>query len=318
MKQSILFFQRISLLLSAVLLLAGCSGSDSEEQEKGGGSQPEIRFNADVWQVMERTRATTFDAGAVNGSFQVYAYNYDQVSTYITGEIVNYSGGASSWVHPQFWPDGNGALDFFAFMPTDLTGTCCSYDYTAYNESTNPDGYSAGTPRIACTNLPVSITAGNDATQELVYAYTRNQTKASNGAGVVLTFKRPFARVYLKKADGLTGVTINSVTIADIKNNGLCTFNGTTTSWTPSGDDTNLVVTGSPATGDTPYLVLPQNLGSKTISVNASWSSWSSVPAVVSTTLNLGSWEAGYSYTYTFTLKDEALIVNVEKFTEQW
>ena len=318
MKQSVLFFQRISLLLSALLLLAGCSSSDSEEQEKGGGSQPEIRFNADVWQVMERTRATTYDAGNVNGSFKVYAYNYNNVSTYITGETVNYSGGASSWVHPQFWPDGNGALDFFAFMPTDLTGTCCSYDYTEYNESTNPDGYSAGTPRIACTNLPVSITAGNDATRELVYAYTRNQTKASNGSGVELTFKRPFARVYFKKADGLTGVTINSVTIAGIKNNGLCTFNGTATTWTPSGDATNLVVTGSPATGDTPYLVLPQELGSKTITVNASWTSWGSATTNVSTILDLGSWIAGYSYTYTFTLNGDVLIVDTEKFTEQW
>lgn len=320
MKQNIPFFQRIFLLLSAVLLLSGCSGSESDEQEKGGGSQPEILFNADVWRVMERTRATTFDNQAAlqtEGSFTCYAYNNGETTKYIDGV-------GTSWNSPYWsiegrpsWP-GTGYLDFFAYMPANMTNTHCTFDSTPYEAESNPDGYSVDMPRIVCTNLPVNITVGEDNTTELIYAYVSYQNKDNAGSGVVLTFKRPFARIYFKKADGLTGVTINSVTIAGIMNNGSCTFDGTTTAWTPSGDAANLVVSGSPATGDTPYLVLPQELGNKTITVKASWTSWGSVTTNVSTTLNLGSWEAGHSYTYTFTLKDEVLIVDVNKFTEQW
>jgi len=322
MKQSVLFFQRISLLLSVLLLLAGCSSSDSEEQEKGGESQPEIRFNADVWQVMERTRATTFDnatALQTEGTFTCYAYNSATTTVYesVNGATATWSSTYWSIAGRPTWPE-SGDLDFFAYMPANMTNTHCTFDSEPYDEESNRDGYSENMPRIVCTTLPVNITVGEDNTTELIYAYVSNQNKDNAGSGVELTFKRPFARVYFKKADGLTGVTINSVTIADIKNNGLCTFNGTATTWTPSGDPTNLVVTGSPATGDTPYLVLPQTLGSKTITVNASWTSWSPTTKDVSTTLDLGSWVAGNSYTYTFTLNGDVLIVDTEKFTEQW
>ena len=308
------YCRTFGLLTALLCLLSGCSGDDTTPSDAAA----EIRFNADVWRVMEGTRATTYPNGAVEGSFKVYAYNYNLPTLYITNETVNYSSGSSSWENPQYWPEDNGALDFFAYMPATLP-SYISFDSAPYIAETNPDGYSSGSPCIVCTNLPVSITAGSDATQELVYAYTRNQTKAANGAGVVLTFKRPFARIYFKLASGLSGVTINSVTIAGIMNNGSCTFDGTTTAWTPSGDAANLVVSGSPATGDTPYLVLPQTFDADlTFTVNATWSSWSNATKSVSTSVAVGSWAAGTSYTYTFNLKEEALIVETTKYTEQW
>lgn len=319
MKQSVLFFQRISLLLSALLLLAGCSSSDSEEQEKGGESQPEIRFNADVWQVMERTRATTFDnapALQTEGTFTCYAYNN---ATTIVYESVN--GATATWSSTYWsiagrptWPE-SGDLDFFAYMPQQ-SSLASDAPYI-----TNVVYTTARTPQITCTNLPMT-NAGQEGKKEFVYSLVTGQNKDNAGSGVELTFKHPFARVYFKKADGLTGVTINSVTVAGIYNNGTCTFNGSTnpqtSTWETSGSTTDLVVTGSPATGDTPYLVLPQELGSKTITVNAFWTSWSPTTKDVSTTLDLGSWVAGNSYTYTFTLNGDVLIVDTQKYTEQW
>lgn len=323
MKQSILFFQRISLLLSAVLLLAGCSSSDSEQQEKGGGSQPEIRLTADSWQVMSGTRATTFDNAAAlqeEGTFTCYAYNHGTSTVYepVNNKTATWNSSYWSIEGRPTWPE-SGDLDFFAYMPANMTNTHCTFDSTPYNAETNPDGYSENMPRIVCTTLPVEITVGEDNTKELIYAYVANQNKDNAGSGVTLTFKHPFARVYFKKGDGLTGVTINSVTIAGIKNNGSCTFDGTTTSWTPSGEATNLVVSGSPATGDTPYLVLPQTFDSNlTFTVNATWTSWSNVTKNVSTTVAVGTWAPGTSYTYTFNLKGEVLIVDTQKYTEQW
>ena len=314
------YFGFIALLMAIVCPLSGCSDDDSTPRE----AAKDIRFSADIWQVMDATRASIIAAGAVNGSFRVYAYNYNTTTSYINGELVNYSGGASSWADtPQRWP-GNGALDFFAYMPTTLP-SYCTFDSTPYADPGNVDGYSAGSPRIACSGLPVSLTAGSDVTQEIVYAYVQNQSEAGQGAtGVTLTFRRPFARVYFKLADGLSSqVIINKVTIAGIKNNGICSFNGTTTTWTPSGAATYLEVNppsdGSPATGDTPYLILPQTFDSNlTFTVNATWTDWNNVTKDVSASVNVGSWQAGYSYTYTFTLSKYALKVDTEKYTEQW
>jgi hypothetical protein len=92
----------------------------------------------------------------------------------------------------------------------------------------------------------------------------------------------------------------------------------------PSGDPTNLVVTcstplttsGTTTVGN--FLVLPYSYdGTKTFTVNATWTDWSDVTKNVSANVAV-DWQAGYSYTYTFTLSKYALIVNTSKFTEQW
>lgn len=315
MKQSVLFFQRISLLLSALLLLAGCSSSDSEEQEKGGESQPEIRFNADVWQVMERTRATTFDnatALQTEGTFTCYAYNHALTTVYesVSGATATWSSTYWSIAGRPTWPE-SGDLDFFAYMPATkpnyiTSGPTYSYTGEPAHQQINFD-----------STAPLT-SVGQSEMKEFIFALVESQNKDNAGSGVTLTFKHPFARVYFKKADGLTGVTINSVTIAGIKYIGTCNCTGSAITWVPTETTGDLVVTGSPATGETPYLVLPQELGSKTITVNASWTSWGSATTNVSTILDLGSWIAGYSYTYTFTLNGDVLIVDTEKFTEQW
>lgn len=312
-------------LLSALFcLLTSCSDDDSTPRD---AAAQEIHFNADVWHVMSNTRATTFDNTAALqevGSFTCYAYNYDTDEVY---EFVN--GATASWNTSYWsiegrptWP-GENSLDFFAYMPASMTNTHCTFDSTPYNSESNPDGYSVNSPRIVCTGLPVDITAGEDDTKELIYAYVAEKNKGNAGSGVELTFKRPFARVYFKKAEGLNDVTINSVKIAGIYNNGTCTFNGSTnpqtSTWVTSGSTTDLVVTGSPATGDTPYLVLPQTFASNlTFTVNATWTDWGNPTKDVSASVAVGSWEPGHSYTYTFSLHDEVLIVDTEKYTEQW
>lgn len=328
MKQSILFFQKLCLLLSAILLLAGCSGSDSEEQEKDGDSQPEIRLNAEVWNMMEGTRATTYDdlAALQAGTFKCYAFVDGETTQYISGSTVSYS--ASEWTFDDgkhYWP-ATGALNFLAYMPHDLANTCCTIDPTAYVNPGNLDGYSEDCARVVCTNLPVEITKGIDTTKELLIAYAAQQDKAgsvpakqSTPGKVALTFKHPFAKVrFVLSAASGTNVKVNSITIPAIKNNGSFTFDGSTTTWTPNGDYANLVISGNPATdNDAVYLVIPNDYGSKTLTVNATWDDWSNVTTNVSASVNF-NWTAGYSYTYTLTLSKYALKVDTEKYTEQW
>ena len=329
MKLIVCHKMRILVVLSAVaMLLSACTHDDASSAADTPNAPSEIRMNANVWQVMEGTRATVINPGAVSGSFMVYAYYNTTTENYINGETVNYNEGVSAWVNPQFWPKDKRSLDFFAYMPTDLTNTSCTFDATAYDADTNPDGYTAGYPRIVCTNLPMTYdkatpTAGQGSNlKELVYAVKTGQSEASNSAGVELTFKRPFARITMQLSSTQEDIHINSITFKGIKNNGSCSFDGTASTWTPSDDAVNFVAT---LNGDNyhandnigTFIMIPQTWAGE-IEVNADWTVWGEDGTHTVTASAPTTWQPGYSYTYTFTITETDLIVDASKFTEQW
>ena len=312
-------------------LLAGCAGdSPSDIAPTPSADNTEIKVNADVWQVMDGTRATTFDnadALQTEGSFKTYAFFDGSTTQYISGSTVNYV--TDHWEFADgkhYWPP-IGSLNFFAHMPGDLTNTHCSFDPTEYHNTDNLDGYSEDIPRIKCENLPVTST-GQSTLNELVCAYKASQSKSDPGAsGVILNFIHPFARIYFKtSAASATNVTINSITISDIYNNGICTFDGAaspqTSTWATSGSTTSFECTEAISSSDVtrgPYLVIPQEYGNLTFTVNATWSGsdWSNFTPNLSTTVTV-NWQPGHSYTYTLTLSPTVLEVDVTKYTEQW
>jgi hypothetical protein len=152
--------------------------------------------------------------------------------------------------------------------------------------------------------------------KEFIYALTPDQSKAEQGAsGVTMTFKHPFARVkfVLSSASG-SNVKVNSITIPHLYTGATYTHNSGWAIWT--GDE-SLEISGNPATGDTYYLVVPNNYGSKTFTVSATWTDWSSVTKNISADVTV-NWQAGRSYTYTLTLSKYALKVDIDKYTEQW
>lgn len=63
-------------------------------------------------------------------------------------------------------------------------------------------------------------------------------------------------------------------------------------------------------------LVVPQVFAGQ-IEVNATWVD-RSITQTVTATISSITWQAGKSYTYTFTISPHDLIVNTEKYTEQW
>ena len=74
---------------------------------------------------------------------------------------------------------------------------------------------------------------------------------------------------------------------------------------------------GSARTETTPFLVIPNNYGSTTLTVNGTWTDWSNVTKDVTADVAF-NWQPGYIYTYTLTLTKYVLKVDIEKFTEQW
>lgn len=87
----------------------------------------------------------------------------------------------------------------------------------------------------------------------------------------------------------------------------------TTSSATPIGDYS------SDAHQYVDLIVVPQDWAGE-IEVNASWNDWGDtpVPHTVTATIPAITWEAGKSYTYTFNISTDDLVVNVTNFTEQW
>ena len=331
-------------MILAAVLLAACSADDATNTPADKDKTSEIRLNAEVWRMMEGTRATFYNAGDVSGSFMVYAYYNTTTECYING-VVNYSNNVSSWADtPQRWPQNNSSLDFFAYMPTNLTGTCCTFDPTPYDAENNFDGYSAGTPRIVCTGLPMT-NSEQDELQEFVWAMTIRQNKESQGEnGVTMKFRHPFARIKFQLAANNPNIKINSITLKNsitltgLYTGGTCTFTDaaiagtyyyTTSSWSSLTGSSNFVMTLSgdaatfnnnpaspvPIGGD--LIMIPQSWDGA-IDVDITWDNWGeSVNETLSTTAPT-TWQPGYSYTYTFTINKSALKVDVSKFTEQW
>ena len=298
-------------LLSAMILLAGCSGDDSFNGN-GNENSNAIAFNTNVNGFF--SKASTYNSNddlKTEGSFTCTAYNATTTTPYIDASTVVWNDtendGANKW---QFangikhgWP-GASALDFFAYMPATKPDYITSISYSTARQ-----------PQFVCT-LPTD----QSSTKEFVCALATDKTKANSSTGVSMEFKHHFARLRFAMSDASgDNVTINSVTISGIKTTGTCTFNGTTSTWVTSGDDSYVRATA--IDGTTPYLVIPNTYaaGAITITVNATWTGISNTTVNKTATNNKTiTWEPGYSYLFSLKLSGDILIVDTEKFTEQW
>ena len=314
------------LLMFFCFLLAACSGSDGDVRDipAPDSNNPEIRLKADVWQMMEGTRATTYDNAEAlqseTSGFTCYAYtaNSTTVNTDagINGSNVKWNSTNSAWEFqdgpdPHRWPS-SGDLDFFCYMPADPNTD--SYMETAASYISGIS-YAATDGPTPTHTVGFSCNMALDVDKEFVFALALGKNKSNAGSGVSLTFLHPFARIRFKLSEASgTSITINSITLGgDYYKTANYSYNGSASTWTPSGvpdafGTCNLNVD---------YLVIPHNYGSQTLTVNATWNEWSAVTRNVSASVNF-NWEAGHSYTYTLTLKEYTLIVDVSKFTEQW
>lgn len=323
---NISFLLAVIALLSPSFLLSSCSSSDDGMNEPTPqDKQQEIRFNPGVWNFMEGTRATFYDTGTpLTSSFTCTVYNANTTTPYINQNTVSWV--SSAWRFEggakYYWP-ADGYLDFFAFMPEGGVGYINSIAYTTIRN-----------PQFTCVDLPMTYNSASptegqgSGLQEFVYALVTGQNKAGQGAsGVTLNFQHPFTRINLQLSANHPDILINTITFKSLKNNGTCSFNGTTSTWIPGGDATNFVVTLNQTITQTnavqvlgvPFIMIPQEWTGE-IEVNASWNDWGDtpVPHTVTTTIPAITWAAGTSYTYTFTISPDDLTVNTTNYTEQW
>ena len=313
--------------LLAAVLLAACSNDTPDTSAEA----QEIRFNADVWHVMDGTRATTYNDATdlqTEGSFACTTYYANTTTPYFTDAVANWNATDNIWefASRRTWPRNNQALDFFAYMPASKPDYITNI-YTA-----------ARTPKFTCT-LPMTD-SGSSAIKEYVCAMTIGQNETSQGeSGVTMKFYHPFARLKFQLSASHPDITIETITFKNLKSGGTCTFSPipsdatmyNTFTWsllTPTEGTVDFVATINQECHDNPasvvplgesYIVVPQTFAGD-ITVKAKWIDWGEqISHNVSTTLPTSiTWQAGYSYTYTFTITETDLIVKTGKFTEQW
>lgn len=295
-----------SLFLASATLLTACSSEDTNTTSPATNDS-EIRFDVGVWNMMEGTRATFYDDAQLRSEgFICTAYNAGTTTEYISPVQVNWDGGSSQWVWSdgkRYWP-AEGSLDFVAYKP----------NVTSY---ASVPSYNGTAPSFTAT-LPMTA-AEQDGITELILAFTPNQSKAANAAGVSLNFLHPFTKIIMKLSSTQTNIHIDKIIFKSIKKVGTYTHNS---GWALSEDaavnfeaslDGDYEANADLGT----YLMIPQNWAGA-IEIQATWTDWgepflhhlySTVPT---------NWAAGYSYSYTFTITQFDLRVDTVKFTEQW
>lgn len=271
---------------------------------------------------------------------------------YDSSEPAGWKFWATSEQTHYYWPiDGStiagsstvaSTLDFVGFCPYVQPGYISSTSYTHDN----------GISFIANMASYMTNTAQASVSEFLV-GLTQNQTysKQTVSGGVPLNFKHPFARIRFQLAASHPNVQINVITFKNLKTGGTCMFSTEeTSSWVPLTGTADLVMTlaskdnqgnyitapintfNSNPASEVPIggwsgsahqyddlIVIPQRWNGE-IEVNASWNDWGDTPVAhtVTATIPAITWEAGKSYTYTFSISTDDLVVNITNFTEQW
>ncbi len=302
------------LLLTAAIFMAACSSDDANDTPTPTNDNAEIAFTANIWGMMGGTRATFFTTGDLtSGSFMASAYNANSTTAYINPTTVNYV--IDKWVFDgdvkYYWP-AESFLDFFAYMPVVPDSYITS----------GPTYTTARNPQFSCT-LPMTH-AGQASITEFVYDLKTGQNKANQGAsGVMLNFQHPFARINLQLSSIQETIRINSITLKGIKKTGSFSH-AANPQWTTSGEADNFVATlnadysANDVIGN--YIMIPQTFtgGKIVVEVNATWIDWGEPYDHTISTEVATEWQAGTSYTYTFTITKTDLTVDTSKYTEQW
>ena len=319
-------------LVLAAGLLAGCARDVPEIKEE----KAEISVTTNLTPM--RMRANTIDSNSELQGYDIKidAYYSGTETKYIDGAKLHYN---SSWM---FWEDGEpGSQEHYywpiegsVYDPAGENITVSSLDFVGYCPYEKPayigtPAYSHSTGvSFSCDMSSYMTLAQQEGLDEFIVSVLNEQTLATQtaaGGALPMVFKHPLAiiKFSITAASG-THVQINSISISDLKTSGTCTYNGTTMGWDSYDEDSKATMTISQVlknggtTETTPYFVIPNNYGSKYLTVNATWDEWSNVTISDYGTNVDFSWEPGRIYTYNLTLDKYGLKVDETKFTEQW
>ena len=321
------------LFLLAAGLLVGCSRSYNLELRN------EIAVITGVTGLQKKAHFIDNATDLRDDTLRIDAYFHDTTVKVLDAAMLVYDtdkwrfdDGLGNTVH-YYWP-----IEGSVYTPAlGEPITVSSLDFVGYCPYNTPAYITAGPTYDPSTGISFTCNLGSYMThtaqtsiKEFMLDTVTNRRAA--GGAVPLSLKHPFARIRFQLSASHPDIKVNTITFERLKSGGTCAFNGsgfTWTSLTPAGTvNYVMTLTGSDAEfNDNPasaqqigeeWIVVPQTFAGD-ITVNATWIDWGEeFPHNVSTTISSQTWQAGYSYTYTFTIRETDLRVNVEKYTEQW
>ena len=332
-------------MLMAVVVLTACGGSDIIDDDNNvdapkplATSNEEIRVKTNIASMM--TRATVYDNSNLQSeNILINAYYYNTNTKYLDDVKLHYD---SSW---KFWSNGEPGsqvhyywpIEGSVYDPSSANITVSSLDFVGYCPFSTPSYITTPTYNHSTHNITFTATMPTTTIEtidymdsqadfkEFMYAIALDQTKNTNSGTVNMTFKHPFAYVKFNLSSATTkNVTVNEITINDLKTSGSCSFNGTTSTWSGQSGEATMKLTEvlhrDTREATSPFLVIPNDYGEtqKTLTVKIEWREWDEVHNYTFTTPLDINWAAGYSYTYSLTITKDDLKVDIEKFTEQW
>ena len=330
-----------------VLILTSCSDRVSPDSESGHA----ISFSLPQIVSIEKTKAFLYENDNIiddkqNVVFSLISYKSGSNSLhFLSPERIHWqyypsAPERSTWsfydgsrLYNRYWPKTY-ALDFFAYMPYDLSGSGMTID--------------SGSKEISC-ELPIdrpategneaqNSTAAQSAAKEFVYAYSPDYTYETENGNVGLNFIHPVSAIYFKLGEAHGNTVIHSVGLSRLHNTGTLNVSQNLTQndlkysdWNipdgaTRGDMTisiNKTVGGSGSQGiqlnspiGGPYLVMPQAtatpVSTEDIDITVSFT-WNGTKTDARVKLGGDGWKPGYKYTYTLTLGDneEDILANV-------
>lgn len=321
-------------LVLAAGLLAGCARDVPEIKEE----KAEISVTTNLAPM--RMRANTMDSNSELQGYDIKidAYYSGTETPYLSNETLHYSAAWMFWnsststqLH-YYWPiEGSvytgvepnitvSSLDFVGYCPFEKPGYIGT---PTYNHSTGVS-FTATMPTTTIEGDP--YIAAQTGMNEFLVGIASGKTYAEQEAsgGVPLQFKHPLAYIKFSLSEATTdNVTVNSISMEGLKTSGSCSFNGTTSTWSSQDGSAAMNLTETLQRHETeetsPFIVIPFTYeGTKTLSVNATWTEWGEVQTRTYEAPLTIDWVAGYAYTYTLTITKYELIVDEDKFTEQW
>lgn len=181
-------------------LLASCA---SDEPVASINNTPENLIGYST-EVSNQTRAAhSFCANVMPDSFNVWAHvdNADK-TLYISDDVINKSGSSYKAAVDHYWPEDGATLSFFAYV-----------------DAKNTFKYNSDAPKFENYVIKDDVKDQLD----LMYAVTK---EAANKTTVQLNFRHALAQVCYKAVNENPNlsVTINSITVAGLANQGTYTF----------------------------------------------------------------------------------------------
>ena len=329
------------LLLTAGMLLAGCSKDSGDSAQQAKQEPQEIRVQTNVTNVLKGNRAATIDDNAAlqGQNLKIDAYYHDTETKYLDGTKLHYTGGDPTWV---FW-DGSAQLHYYwPFEGSTVAGGStvastldfvgfCPYDKPAYIGDPTYN-HSTGVS-FTCDMRSYMTNTAQASVSEFLVGLTQNQTYSTQTAsGVPLSFKHPFARIRFQLAASHPNVQINVITFKNLKTGGPCTFSPAgNSSWSSLTGNADLVMTLASKDGDGNYIAADINtfnsypaselpIGGYSggahqyddlivipqewngeIEVNASWNDWGDTPVAHTVTATIPAATWQPGYSYTYT-----------------